>query len=134
METIYTLTENHVTQLHELYQQESWTQGRSLEDTKKVVNGSQICIGLINEANDLVGFARVITDYTFKAMILDVIVRNQERGKGLGGKLLSTIKEHSQLVAVKHIELYCRPELLGFYSRHGFSTAIPMQLMRVSNA
>src|SRR5574340_1565634 len=101
MEIIYDLDENHIRQLHERYQQEWWTKGRTLEETKECVSGSSICIGLV-DSNDLIGFARVITDYTFKALIFDVIVRVDQRGKGLGNKLVALVKSHKKLNRVKH--------------------------------
>ncbi|HEX5338042.1 MAG TPA: GNAT family N-acetyltransferase [Gallionella sp.] len=135
MNVIYSLNENHIAQLHGLYQQEWWSKGRSVEDTRKCVSGSQICIGIISETDELVGFARVLTDSVFKAFIFDVIVRNDSRGLGLGDKLLSLITTHQQLKSVKHFELYCLPEMMAFYSRHGFiSNDGKIQLMRLSKA
>ena len=134
MKVIYSLSESHVVQLHALYQQEWWATGRSAEDTRRCVLGSQICIGIVSEADELVGFARVITDYIFKAFIFDVIVRNDTRGLGLGNKLLSLITTHQQLKSVKHFELYCLPEMMEFYTRHGFVSDVgKVQLMRLSN-
>lgn len=135
MNIIYTLTEKHISQLHSLYQQEWWTKTRSLEETRSCVIGSQICIGLVDETSDLVGFSRVLTDYTFKALIFDVIVLKNHRGKGLGDKLLSLIKEHPKLKSVKHFELYCLPEMSDFYAKHGFTADVgEIKLMRLINA
>jgi predicted GNAT family N-acyltransferase len=134
MNVIDTLTETHVAQLSELYQQEWWAKGRTLEETKNCVAGSQICVGLVGANNELVGFARVLTDFTFKALIFDVIVRKDHRKAGLGDRLLSLIKSHEKLQDVKHFELYCLPEMHGFYARHGFSTDTgDIRLMRLVN-
>ena len=81
MNVIYSLSEKHIAQLHALYQQEWWTKGRSAEDTKKCVFGSQICIGIVSETDELVGFARVITDYVFKAFIAFHSVASRNSGK-----------------------------------------------------
>lgn len=94
MNIIYSLNEKHITQLHALYQQEWWTKGRSAEDTKKCVLGSQICIGIVSETDELVGFTSVITDYVFKAFIFDVIVRNDSRGRGVGDQLIRSGNLH----------------------------------------
>lgn len=135
MNTIYALNEKHVTQLHRIYQQEWWTKTRSLEETKNCVAGSQICIGLVDEADDLIGFSRVLTDFTFKALIFDVIVHSAHRKKGIGDKLLSLIREHPKLKSVKHFELYCLPEMYDFYAKHGFTTGVgEIWLMRFTNA
>lgn len=83
MNVIHTLSQKHISQLHELYQQEWWTKGRTLEETKNCVAGSQVCIGLISANDEPIGFARVLTDFTFKALIFDVIVRKNHRKPAL---------------------------------------------------
>ncbi len=134
MNVIYRLTENHIAQLHALYQQEWWTNSRTLAETRKCVAGSQICLGLTDTNDELAGFARVLTDYTFKALIFDVIVRKDHRKTGLGDKLMSLIKSHESLKTVKHFELYCLPEMFGFYTKHGFTTNTgEIRLMRFTN-
>jgi len=115
------LTEEHKQQLHALYQGEWWTRGRTLEETRRVVDGSQICIGLVEPSGRLVGFTRVITDFVFKALVFDVIVAPGYRSAGLGDRLLSLVIGHERLRGVKSMELYCLPELMPFYERHGFS-------------
>ena len=79
MDVLRALGPKHIAQLHELYQQEWWTKGRTLEETKNCVAGSQVCIGLVDANDDLIGFARVLTDFTFKALIFDVIVRKDSQ-------------------------------------------------------
>jgi predicted GNAT family N-acyltransferase len=134
MNIIHNLSENHIAQLHTLYQHEWWTLGRSLEDTKQCVRNSQLCVGLVSDTGELIGLARVLTDYIFKALIFDVIVERSARGRGLGIELLSTIKNHERLRSVRHFELYCAPEMCPFYENMGFSANIgEIQLMRLTN-
>lgn len=131
MKAIYALSEEQTHQLHRLYQTAWWAKDRSIEDTKSCVAGSQICIGLINSHSELIGFTRVLTDYTFKALIFDVLVCETHRGKGLGNKLLELVKEHKDLAQVKHFELYCRPDMNDFYVKHGFTRELgEFQFMR----
>ena len=135
MELIYTLTDNHVHQLHALYQQEWWTQGRTLEETKNGVNGSQVCVGLIDNELNLVGFARVLSDFTFKALIFDFIVCKEHRERGLGSQLMSAIKNHDKLKTVRHFELYCLPEMFPYYEKYDFTTDVgQIKLMRCNNS
>lgn len=134
MDIIYTLSEHHVAQLHQLYQHEWWAKGRTLDETRRCAAGSQICIGLVDTNNDLAGFTRVLTDYTFKALIFDVIVRKDQRGTRLGDTLISLVKEHEKLQDVKHFELYCKPDMYDFYTRHGFSINVgDIRIMRLTN-
>jgi len=133
MTPIYTLEASHITQLHTLYQSEWWSKGRSLEDTKRVVQGSQVCIGLVDDQGDLKAFARVLTDYTFKAVIFDVIVAQDCRGQGLGDRLMALIMEHPDLETVQFLELYCQPDMEPFYNAYGFSAEVGgVRLMRRS--
>jgi predicted GNAT family N-acyltransferase len=131
---IYDLDERQITQLHALYQHEWWTRGRSLDATRRCVEGSQVCVGLVDSAGTLLAFARVISDFIFKAVIFDVIVSSDARHGGLGKRLMELILGHDKFRQVSHIELYCLPELFPFYQQHGFSEAVgKLQLMRIVN-
>ena len=134
MDVIYKLSPQNISELHELYQNEWWTKGRTLIESEQCINGSQVCIGLIDEHGVLHGFARVLTDYIFKALIFDVIVSPKYRGKGLGDRLVNLVKNNKELSKVKCFELYCLPELEEFYNNHNFSTDVgDISLMRCVN-
>lgn len=124
MKVATNLSSKHIEQLHLLYQSEWWTKGRTLEDTIKCVKGSQICIGITDENEKLIGFVRVITDFIYKALLLDLIIKKENRESGLGEKLISLVKEHQKLKEVKHFELYCLPELEEYYAKYGFSSEV----------
>lgn len=135
MEVIYNFNDSQVQDLHKLYQAEWWTENRSCDETQSCVDGSQINIGLVDGEGVLQAYARVLTDYIFKALIFDIIVNENHRGKALGEKLISLIKDHKELVKVKHFELYCLPEMISFYEKYGFSNNIgQIKLMRYANA
>ena len=135
LQVVDTLCAQQIVQLHQLFQQEWWSEERSLVDTQRCVEGSQLCIGLIEPQGQLVGFARVLTDVTFKALIFDLIVRQDWRAQGLGKQLLALIKTHEKLRQVQHFELYCLPEMFEFYTALGFSTEVGgVQLMRYNTA
>jgi GNAT superfamily N-acetyltransferase len=119
------LTEAQVQELHQLYQGEWWTQGRTLAETRQMLEQTGVVIALVEEESGaLAGFVRVITDFVFKGLVLDVIVAPPWRGKGLGQRLLDAVVEHPRLKPVCHLELYCRPELVPFYKRWGFTTEL----------
>ena len=134
MNIVEQLTEQQIIQLHELYQHEWWSGSRTLEETKRCVAGSQITIGITDVSGDLIGFTRVLTDYTFKALMFDVIIHQDHRGENLGSKLINLVKAHPDLKHVVNFELYCLPELFEFYKKHGFTNDVSgMQLMRYTN-
>lgn len=125
VELINHLTGAQITELHALYQSEWWTRGRTLEETQRVVRHSDIIVAFCeNDAKRLVAFTRVLTDYVFKALVFDVIVAESYRGTGLGSKLIDAVVNHSELKAVRHIELYCLPELMPFYQKWGFTAEL----------
>jgi predicted GNAT family N-acyltransferase len=134
MVIIYNFSKKHINQLIQLYKDIGWGE-HSIEDIVNCIKGSQLCIGILDKDNNLIGFTRIISDFIYKAFILDVMVNAEYRGSGLGQKLMSTIKNHEKLKKVKHFELYCFPELEPFYSNFGFSADIDgIRLMRCTNS
>ena len=118
------LTDRQVEDLHGLYLGEWWTNRRDLDDVRRMVEHTQVLVGFAEGSADgrLVAFARVITDFVFKGLVLDVIVDPSYRNTGLGRRLMDEVVQHPRLRDVSHLELYCRPELEPFYERWGFTS------------
>jgi N-acetyltransferase len=115
------LSESHIEDLHRLYQNEWWTRGRTLDQVRRMLDATRVLAAFVDpEADRLIAFARVITDETYKALVLDVIVDSAARQHGLGKMLMDAVTGHPALAQVEHFELYCRPELIPFYERWGF--------------
>ncbi|MDX8533475.1 GNAT family N-acetyltransferase [Mesorhizobium sp. VK25A] len=117
-------------QLYDLYSKEWWTKGRQFEDVIRMVEHSDLAIGLCSNSDQLIGFARVLTDYTFKAMIFDVIVHSDFRGQRLGQAIINRIIGHETLTEVRSFELYCPDNLIPFYSKLGFAKGTATLLFR----
>jgi GNAT superfamily N-acetyltransferase len=82
----------------------------------------------------LVAFSRVITDYVYKALILDVIGAPEFRNRNLGRRLMDAVCEYPPLTAVRHFELFCLPELIPFYQKWGFTDEVNgLRLLRKTN-
>lgn len=108
--------------LMELYRQEWWTNQRREEDVARMLQHTDLVVGIcIDPGGQLVGFTRVLTDQVFKAVIFDVIVAREHRGAGLGKRLLDYVLDHPMVAGVRHIELYCKPEMIPFYKKWGFT-------------
>ncbi|KXF80541.1 GNAT family N-acetyltransferase [Enterovibrio coralii] len=134
MKLIYDFTPAQLTQVHQLYAHTWWGKSRTLEDTMSCIEGSQICIGVIDQNQEVVGFARAISDFIFKAIIFDVIVCPSQRGCGLGSMIIRALQSHEKLKKVKHFELYCLPEMEKYYEQFGFSRQVGgIRLMRRVN-
>ncbi len=125
-------------QLHDLwrlYQEEWWTKGRSLDETRRAVEGAQILFGYQERGTGkLVGFTRVLTDFIVTGLVMDVIVAREWRKTGMGKALIDRVVQHPQLRLNKRLELYCRRELIPFYEKWGFQTAsgpvVPMRRLQ----
>lgn len=119
------LNDTQVRELHQLYQNEWWTKGRTLDDVRRMLEHSDYIFALCEaQTSHLVAFARVLTDRVFKAFIFDVVVAPSHRGHRLGAGIVERILQHPDLASVKHFELYCLPELVPFYERWGFSPEV----------
>jgi len=118
------LGSGYAEQLLELFRGEWWTRERQLPDVERLLATNRYCFGLVDGADRLVGFCRVVTDGVFKALVLDVIVSRGRRGRGEGRLLMESLLAHPELERVKHFELYCLPELVPFYARWGFTAEL----------
>lgn len=126
------LTGEQIEQLWRLYQSEWWSRERKLEEVRRAVEHSDLLFAFSDPASGrLVAFARVLTDFVYKAVIFDVIVERSHRELGLGRRLLDAIVSTPALLFVEHIELYCLAELVPFYEKWGFTTDLGgLRLMR----
>jgi predicted GNAT family N-acyltransferase len=111
----------HVDQLLTLYRNEWWSKERKRDDVRKMLAHTDILFGLVDEADTLVGFTRVITDRVYRAIVYDVIVAPGKRGADLGRMLLDAVVAHPDLAGIESLELHCLPELEPFYAKWGFT-------------
>ena len=116
------LTEQQISELTDLYRNECWSQNRTTQEVAKMLAASDIVIGLIDESDRLIGFTRVLTDFVYRAVIFDVIVKPTHRSQGVGKQLLDIVIHHPQLQSVEYLGLFCLPDMVPFYERWGFTT------------
>ncbi|MDA0269140.1 MAG: GNAT family N-acetyltransferase [Cyanobacteria bacterium] len=116
------LNEDHIQDLYALYQTAWWTKDRTVKDIRKMLAHSDIVVGLCDDRSDrLIGFARVLTDFVYKARLDDIILAESIQGLGLGRYLMDTVINLPELRAVQHIDLQCLPEMVPFYAQWGFA-------------
>jgi predicted GNAT family N-acyltransferase len=118
------LTENQILELVELYKNEFWSKNRTQEGVIKMLAASNIIIGLVDESEQLIGFTRILTDFVYRAIIYDVIIKPTHRKLGLGTELLNAVINHPQLSKVEQVALFCLPEMVPFYQRWGFISTL----------
>lgn len=78
-----------------------------------------LCFG-VYIADQQVGFARVISDYTTFAYLADVFVLEAYRGRGLSKHLMDAIVNHPELQGLRRWSLATR-DAHGLYARYGFT-------------
>ena len=111
--------------LMDLFASAWWTANRTRDEVARMLAGSDLVVALVHRPADrLVGFARVLTDGVYLAVVLDVVVTPGSRGSGLGALLLDSVVRHPRLSEVRSIELVCQPELVPFYRRWGFTDRV----------
>ena len=118
---VETLTESQVSDLMDLYKNEFWSDKRTREDVVKMLAGTDVIIGLVDECDRLIGITCVLTDFVYRAMIFDVIIKPTHRKMGLGAKLMDAVLNHPKLQTVENLALRCWPHMVPFYERWGFS-------------
>ena len=125
-EFVDAVSEEQLADLMQLYRSTWWAKDRERADVERMLLHVDVIVGICErESRRLVAFARVLTDCAYKAVIFDVIVDPAVRGTGLGRMLVERIVAHPALCDVRHVELYCRPEMVPFYRKFGFSDDLP---------
>ncbi len=128
---IYQLSPAQIEQLHQMYRQEWWSKERALTDVPTLLSNSDLLFGLWDEeAQQLAGFCRVLTDWVYRAIVFDVIVAADYRGQGLGAQLIELVTTHPKLAQVECIQLFCTPEMQPFYEKYGFTQAEQLLMVR----
>jgi GNAT superfamily N-acetyltransferase len=116
------LSPAQVDDLMRLYGNEWWTGRRTRPDVERMLAASDVLFAVVEQGSGhLVAFARVLTDRTYLALVLDVIVAPEHRGAGLGRLLLESICAEPALQSVASIELVCQPEHVQLYRKWGFT-------------
>lgn len=102
---------------HYLSVESYWAKGRSVEVVRRSIENS-ICFG-VYKGNDLVAFARVVSDHAVFAWILDVFVLENYRKHGLSKLLMEAIMDHPDLQDLQRWGL-ATEDAHGLYERYGF--------------
>lgn len=104
--------------VHRFVSEESyWGQGRPFEVVRRSVEGSKP-FG-VYQGDEMVGFARVVTDGATFAWVADVFVVTAHRGRGLSKWLMETILAHPELQGFRRWVLATK-DAQGLYRQFGF--------------
>jgi len=104
------------TELMMLYKDAGWWEERKEKDIENMLK-QDISIGVWIDDN-LIGFARAVSDGKFRAYIEDVVIHNEFQKTGIGKKLVSKLLD--ELSHIDVISLFCGEELISFYEKNNF--------------
>lgn len=122
---VHELTDAQSEQLLGLYRAEWWTSERTIGDVREMLGASGLVVGVVDATSrELVAFTRAITDRVYHAMVLDVIVRADLRGRGLGDVVLGATLGDPAIRRVRKVVLQCREGKVAFYARWGFEVTL----------
>ncbi len=111
--------------LHDMLSRTYWAKGRSREEIEKTIANS-LCFSLF-KGDEQVGFTRVLTDGVAYAVILDMVIREDFRGQGLGGWLCQCLVEHPQVTPLRQV--LWTSDADRFYQKLGFEEMSMLKFM-----
>jgi len=112
--------------IHRMLADTHWAKGRTLQTVRDTIERC-ICFSLYDGAS-LIGFARVLSDNATYAIILDVVIQEPYRGKGLGRWMMDSITTHPRLAALKQVLWTSTAE--RFYGECGFHVPKKVRFMQ----
>jgi ribosomal protein S18 acetylase RimI-like enzyme len=105
-----------------------WAGSRSPETIEKSVRNSA-CYGvLVDGAEHLAGFARVISDHATTWYLCDVVIDPAYQRQGLGKELVSYVASSPEFAELRGLLL--TRDAHGLYSRYGFESADGRAMVR----
>ncbi|TOL21907.1 GNAT family N-acetyltransferase [Vibrio parahaemolyticus] len=111
--------------IYEFISNSYWGKDIPRERLEKSLRHS-FCFAVLDDENQLVAFARLITDRTTFAYLADVFVVEAHRGKGISKWLISEIVAHPELQGLRRMMLATR-DAHGLYEQFGFTPIAPVE-------
>ncbi|WP_019507067.1 GNAT family N-acetyltransferase [Pleurocapsa sp. PCC 7319] len=109
-------------QLEDLCSAVGWSR-RPLNRVQQALDNSFSYIAawhIHNQEQRLIGFARAVSDGTFHATMLDILVHPNFQNRGLGKTIVTNLIEQLRQSGVKDITLFASPHIVDFYHKLGF--------------
>lgn len=85
--------------IHQFLTNTYWARGRTLDEVNKTIDNC-LCFGVYLN-NKQIGFARIATDNTVFAYVMDVFILPEYRGNGYSKQLMKAVHEEPQLQTCK---------------------------------
>lgn len=105
--------------IHQFLSQSYWAKGRTKAQIQRSIEHC-LNFGVYLEGQQI-GFARILTDYTVFAYIMDVFILEEHRKKGYSKMLIKAVVEHPDLQGVGRWMLATK-DAHGLYRQFGFES------------
>ncbi|MGW9303204.1 GNAT family N-acetyltransferase [Streptomyces cyaneofuscatus] len=106
-----------------------WALGRSRDTVERSMRGS-LNFGAYGPDGDQVAYARVVTDRATFAWLCDVYVAPAHRGRGLGARLATAVRDHLAPYALKRTML-ATVDAHELYAKVGFVPVPDPELLMI---
>jgi N-acetylglutamate synthase-like GNAT family acetyltransferase len=104
--------------VHQFLTTAYWAKGRTKQEVEKTINNS-LCFGIYLN-NKQIGFARVVSDYTIFAYIMDVFIAEEFRGNGYSKILMEYVMKEPSLKDIQRWGL-ATVDAHFLYKKFGFT-------------
>ncbi|GEK11869.1 GNAT family N-acetyltransferase [Pseudoalteromonas sp. McH1-7] len=121
----------HLDKIHALISGSYWAKQIPKSLLEKSIRNS-LSFMSVDDEGQFQGFCRVITDYATFAYLADVIVTEQERGKGVAKTIMQAVMTHPELQGLRRFML-ATADAHSLYSKFGFKAIEdPSILMQIN--
>ncbi|MGC6387511.1 GNAT family N-acetyltransferase [Ewingella sp. S1.OA.A_B6] len=115
---------------HFLCVQSLWARGQPRETLLRSIDNS-VALGLYCQ-DQQIGFARVVTDFSRLAYLMDIFIDEAYRGRGLGTWLSEVVRSHPDLINISKWML-TTSDAQAVYQRAGWNlVACPQNVMEIT--
>ncbi|MDJ0644346.1 MAG: GNAT family N-acetyltransferase [Flavobacteriaceae bacterium] len=108
-----------IAMIHAFLTETYWAKGRTREEVERSIQHC-LCYGVYLD-NRQIGFARILTDYTIFAYLMDVFILQEHQGKGYGKELMKVIINDEDLRTCKW--MLKTGDAHRLYEQFGFESA-----------
>lgn len=134
MTSIYISTNKkllNIKRIHDLLKDCEWCKNIPIEYVERCIKHS-LCFGVYNkDMKDIIGFGRVISDYTTYAYIGDIVIDPLYRRQGLATQLTHYILNYPKLKGIRRWTLVAMDESKAIYEKSGFNLVNPTNNMDI---
>ncbi len=104
-----------------------WAKSRNLIDIQRMLKQSDVVVTVWSHKK-LIGFGRSLTDSIYRAVLWDVIIASEYKGRGYGRLLIEKIIKSKELMNVEKIYIMTTNHK-EFYKKNGFQDSYPQILL-----